>query len=77
MKVVHELRAAIGGEPPPDAGLPPAAWTFLRGLSVGALVGAVVAGSALLGRRRERSSQGQTGGGSRADGAGSGSSARS
>jgi hypothetical protein len=32
----------------------PPASTFLRGLSLGALVGAAVAGSVLLGRRRGR-----------------------
>ncbi len=35
-----------------DAELPPAVGTFLRGLSLGALVGAAIAGSALLQRRR-------------------------
>jgi hypothetical protein len=35
-----------------NAELPPAVGTFLRGLSLGALVGAAIAGSALLQRRR-------------------------
>lgn len=36
---------------PPD-GAPAFVSTFLRGLGIGALVGAAIAGSALLGRRR-------------------------
>lgn len=36
-----------------DHDLPPTVGTFLRGLSLGALVGAMIAGSALL-RRRTR-----------------------
>jgi hypothetical protein len=41
--------------PPTDGGeLPPTVGTFLRGLSIGALVGAAIAGSMLLQRRRHR-----------------------
>jgi hypothetical protein len=46
------LRDALGSED--DRDLPPAVGTFLRGLSLGALVGAAIAGSALLQRRRHR-----------------------
>lgn len=38
--------------PPDDAS--PVVSTFLRGLAIGALVGAAIAGSALLQRRRSR-----------------------
>jgi hypothetical protein len=38
---------------PPD-GASPVVSTFLRGLAIGALVGAAIAGSALLQRRRAR-----------------------
>jgi hypothetical protein len=41
---------------PPDD-VSPAVSTFLRGLAIGALVGAAIAGSALLQRRRARSEE--------------------
>ena len=47
------LRDALS-PPEDDRDLPPAVGTFLRGLSLGALVGAAIAGSALLQRRRHR-----------------------
>jgi hypothetical protein len=52
---MRELRArverAAGDEASPD--LTPLAATFLRGLSLGALVGAAIAGSAIWRRLRE------------------------
>jgi hypothetical protein len=47
------VRDAFGRRPVDDHELPPSVGTFLRGLSLGALVGAMIAGSALL-RRRAR-----------------------
>ena len=41
---------------PPDD-VSPTVSTFLRGLAIGALVGAAIAGSALLQRRRARSEE--------------------
>lgn len=49
---MKELRDVITGRDADDGPLPPSVGTFLRGLSLGALVGAAIAGSALLGRRR-------------------------
>jgi hypothetical protein len=53
MKELRDL-AARGRED--DGPLPPIVGTFLRGLSIGALVGAAIAGSALLRRRVARGS---------------------
>jgi hypothetical protein len=46
--------AARGEHPPPPASI------FLRGLTLGALVGAAVAGSVLIGRRRGRREEGDS-----------------
>lgn len=50
MPTLRELLRTAG----PDTPATPAS-TFLRGLTLGALVGAAVAGSVLLGRGRQRS----------------------
>ena len=50
---------------PPD-GAPAFVSTFLRGLGIGALVGAAIAGSALLARRRSEAVDGAEGPGSEA-----------
>jgi hypothetical protein len=49
---MNELREALRRAGPPEPDLPPAVGTFLRGLSIGALVGAAIAGSVLIQRRR-------------------------
>jgi hypothetical protein len=48
---MKELREALAGRDE-DRDLPPHVGTFLRGLTLGALVGAALAGSVLLQRRR-------------------------
>jgi hypothetical protein len=48
---MKDLREALAGRDE-DRDLPPHVGTFLRGLTLGALVGAALAGSALLQRRR-------------------------
>jgi hypothetical protein len=54
---MNAFREAIERQSGEDRELPPAVGTFLRGLSLGALVGAAIAGSALLQRRRHRTSE--------------------
>jgi hypothetical protein len=49
---MKRLQEIAGGGRDDDRELSPAVATFVRGLSLGALVGAAIAGSALLQRRR-------------------------
>jgi NhaP-type Na+/H+ or K+/H+ antiporter len=53
--VLDSVREALGGASRRDAGT--ATSTFLRGLAVGALVGAAIAGSTIWERRRLRRRQ--------------------
>lgn len=46
------IERLLGATRPADGGDSPTVASFLRGLTIGALVGAAIAGSALLGRRR-------------------------
>ena len=47
------LRDLVAGAARHEGELPPGVGTFLRGLSLGALVGAAIAGSIVLERRRQ------------------------
>ena len=56
----YSLERLIPDLAPPD-GAPAFVSTFLRGLGIGALVGAAIAGSALLGRRRSNEAAAKAG----------------
>jgi hypothetical protein len=51
---LKEIRRVLASRDDAEPDLPPLVGTFLRGLSIGALVGAAIAGSALLRRRAGR-----------------------
>jgi hypothetical protein len=61
---VKELRGRLGRATGTAgrADLSPLAGTFLRGLSLGALVGAAIAGSAMWRRARDRQGEGKSDG---------------
>jgi len=53
----HPIERLVGPTGAPDRHDSPTVASFVRGLTIGALVGAAIAGSALLGRRRAQREQ--------------------